>query len=82
MDKERLEEIKQKFIDSPDDDITLLISTVEEQEKSNRKLDKLNIKLMNENARLREAVNEIHFQASIVETPDNVYEAITQALKE
>lgn len=32
MDKERLEEIKQKFIDSPDDDITWLISTVEEQD--------------------------------------------------
>lgn len=35
-----------------------------------------------ENARLQEAVKEIHFQASIVETPDNVYRAIMQALKE
>lgn len=47
MDKERLEEIKQKFIDSPDDDITWLISTVEEQQKETQRhkqaLDAINL---------------------------------------
>ncbi len=53
-DQERLEEIKQKFIDSPDDDITWLISTVEEQAE---RLDNMAHVIKLKNKEMRELSN-------------------------